>query len=283
MLHSASVMLYSGQPDLPLRALVYMACIQPPNGAMPQNCWIDGTAYWTGRQLDEAAAPVLLVRRLARFDALHGFDPSVMVLREVSYLMLNGPDTGQERWEENAGYSPSSLTSVMAAIVCAAAFAQERGETAIHALLLAYADWLHANLAAQTCTQKGTLDPAIPRHFVRIVPTAADLSGPAGDPADLTIDLANGGGTHRASDILDAGFLDLVRFGFLAPDDPLVVDSLKLIDRERHRTRLTQRLCWKEIPSSFSRRLSFGCSRESMRVRERPFFPARAVRPLRWV
>jgi len=232
MLHSASAMLYSGQPDLPLRALVYLACIQPPNGAMPQNCWIDGTAYWTGRQLDESAAPVLLARRLARFDALHGFDPWVMVLRAVSYLMLNGPDTGQERWEENAGYSPSTLASVMAAIISAAAFADERGETAIHALLLAYADWLHANLAAWTCTEKGTLDPAIPRHFVRIVPGAADASGPAGDPAELTIEIANGGGTHRASDILDAGFLDLVRFGFLAPADPLVVDSLKLVDRE---------------------------------------------------
>jgi glucoamylase len=232
MLHSASAMLVSGQPDLPLRALVYLACIQPSNGAMPQNCWIDGTAYWSGRQLDESAAPVLLARRLAQAGALQGFDPWVMVLRAAAYLMLNGPATGQERWEENSGYSPSTLASVMGAIVSAAAFARERGEAAIHALLLAYADWLHANLARWTCTAKGTLDPSIPRHFVRIVPAAADLSGPAGDPADLTIAIANGGGTHRASNILDAGFLDLVRFGFLPAADPLVVDSLKLIDRE---------------------------------------------------
>ncbi len=232
MLHSATAMLISGQTELPLRALIYLACIQPDDGAMPQNCWIDGTAYWTGRQLDETAAPVLLARRLADADALQGFDPWVTVLRATARLMLDGPSTGQERWEENAGYSPSTLAAVMGAVISAATFADQRGETEIASLLFAHTDWMHANLESWTCTRNGTLDPEIPRHFVRIVPQADDLSGPAGDPADVEIGIKNGGGSHRASDILDAGFLDLVRYGFLAPDDPLVTDSLKLIDRE---------------------------------------------------
>jgi glucoamylase len=172
---------------------------------------------------------VILARRLFNADALQGFDPWVMVLRSASYLMLNGPATGQDRWEENSGYSPSTLAGVMAAVISTAAFAKERGETRIHELLLAYSDWLQANLEEWTCTRKGTLDPLIPRHFVRIVPVAADCSGPAGDP---TLEIANGGGVHRVSDILDAGFLDLVRYGFLAADDPRVTDSLRLIDRE---------------------------------------------------
>lgn len=247
MLHSASAMLVSGQHELPLRALVYMACIQPPHGAMPQNCWIDGTPYWLGRQLDESAAPVILARRLAEMRALQGFDPWVMVLRAVGYLMLNGPATGQERWEENSGYSPSTLASVLAAMISAAAFAKERGETSIHHLLLDYADWLHANLEAWTCTRKGTLDHQLPRHFVRIVPAAADCSGPAGDPADITLEIANGGGEHRASDIVDAGFLDLVRYGFLPADHPLVLDSLVLIDREL-KVDFEGGPCWRRYP-----------------------------------
>ena len=247
LLHSTSALLISGQTELPLRALVYLTCIQRSDGSMPQNCWIDGTAYWTGQQLDETAAPVMLARRLYQAGALQGFDPWVMVLRAVGCLMLQGPATGQERWEENSGYSPSTLAAVLAAVSSAAAFAAERGETAIHELLLAYADWLHANLAAWTCTGKGTLDPAIPRHFVRIVPAAADHSGPAGDPADLTLEIANGGGTHRASDILDGGFLNLVRYGFLAPDDPLVTDSLKLIDREL-KVDFEAGPCWRRYP-----------------------------------
>ncbi|MES2921493.1 MAG: glycoside hydrolase family 15 protein [Verrucomicrobiota bacterium] len=247
LLHSTSVLLVSGQIELPLRALVYLTCIQRDDGSMPQNCWIDGTSYWSGQQLDETAAPVVLARRLHQAGGLQGFDPWVMVTRAVGCLMLNGPSTGQERWEENSGYSPSTLAGVLAAVISAAAFAGERGESAVHELLLAYADWLRANLEAWTCTRKGTLDPTIPRHFVRIVPAAADRSGPAGDPADLTIEIANGGGTHRASDILDGGFLNLVRYGFLAPDDPLVTDSLKLIDREL-KVDFEEGPCWRRYP-----------------------------------
>ena len=44
MLHSASALLWSGNTDLPLRALVYLTCIQRDDGSMPQNCWIDGSA-----------------------------------------------------------------------------------------------------------------------------------------------------------------------------------------------------------------------------------------------
>jgi glucoamylase len=244
MLHSATAMLVSGQHELALRALVYLTCIQPPDGSMPQNCWIDGRAYWPGRQLDETAAPAILAGRLARADALLGFDPWVMVLRSVGYLMLNGPATGQERWEENSGYSPSTLASVLAAIISAATFAKERDEISIQELLLAHADWIYNHLKEWTCTRKGTLDPNIGQHFVRIVPGADDCSGPAGDPADVTIEIANRGGVHRASDIIDAGFLDLVRFGFLPPDDPLLIDTLKLIDREL-KVELPGGPCWR--------------------------------------
>jgi len=232
MLHTATAMLYSGQEELPLRTLIYLSCIQREDGSLPQNCWIDGTEYWPGDQLDETAAPVILARRLAVAGALQGYDPWVVALRAVAYLMIRGPSTGQERWEEASGYSPSTLAAVLAAVVSAAAFADERDETSIRDLLFSYSDWLRDGALKWTCTGKGTLDPAIPKHFVRIVHKAADKSGPAGDPADLTIHIANGGGEHRASDIVDAGFLNLVRFGFLDAKDKLVVDSLKLIDRE---------------------------------------------------
>lgn len=247
MLHSASAMLVSGQMELPLRALVYLACIQREDGSMPQNCWIDGTSYWDGQQLDETAAPVILARRIHQSQALQGFDPWVMVRRAVACLMLRGPSTGQERWEENSGYSPSTLAALLAAVISASAFAGERGEKQTQQLLLDYADWIHRNLENWTCTRKGTLDPAVPRHFVRIVPPAGDHSGPAGDPADLTLEIANGGGSHRASDIIDAGFLDLVRYGFLAADDPLVTDSLVLIDREL-KVDFPEGPCWRRYP-----------------------------------
>ena len=35
----------------------------------------------------------------------------------------------------------------------------------------------------------------------------------------------------EAREIIDAGFLELVRYGVRRADDPLIVDSLKVVDR----------------------------------------------------
>ena len=44
----------------------------------------------------------------------------------------------QERWEENAGYSPSTLATVIAGLVCAADFAKERAETSTSDFILSW-------------------------------------------------------------------------------------------------------------------------------------------------
>ena len=48
MVQTASAMLACGRTDTALRALVYLACTQRPDGSFAQNFWIDGTPYWTG-------------------------------------------------------------------------------------------------------------------------------------------------------------------------------------------------------------------------------------------
>jgi glucoamylase len=57
--------------------------------------------------------------------------------------------TAQERWEENAGYSPSTLATVIAGLVCAAEFAKQHGEASTADFILVYADWLAAHLEAE--------------------------------------------------------------------------------------------------------------------------------------
>ena len=47
-------LLATGQTGTPLRALIWLAAIQRPDGSFPQNSWIDGTAYWSGLQLDRS-------------------------------------------------------------------------------------------------------------------------------------------------------------------------------------------------------------------------------------
>src|SRR3546814_7853057 len=48
----------------------YLQAIQEADGHWPQNCWLDGTAYWNGVQLDECAFPILLVDLAWREGAL---------------------------------------------------------------------------------------------------------------------------------------------------------------------------------------------------------------------
>ena len=126
LVQSATALLATGQTGTPLRALIWLAAIQHPDGSFPQNSWIDGTAYWSGLQLDEIAAPLLLAWRLYKQDvSLSLFNPRVMMVRAAAYLILQGPVTSQERWEENAGYSPSTLATVIAALVSAAQLARD--------------------------------------------------------------------------------------------------------------------------------------------------------------
>jgi len=245
LVQSAGALLATGQTGTPLRALIWLASMQRPDGSFLQNSWIDGAAYWSGLQLDEIAAPTLLACRLCREGVLLGaFDPSVMILRSTGYLILAGPVTGQERWEENAGYSPSTLATVIASLVCAAEHVGQRGLRGTGDFILAYADWLAAHLEEWTLTTRGELVDGLPRHYVRINPADPLAPDPHADPNTTVVDVANGGGQHPARNVVGGDFLHLVRLGIRSPHDPMVRDSLAVIDRVLKRD-LPQGPCWR--------------------------------------
>jgi glucoamylase len=83
-------------------------------------------------------------------------------------------------------------------------------------------------------TTEGTLVPGIERHFIRIHPVSVYDSCPNESPNRGILTLANQGPAvqkiYSAKEIVDAGFLELVRYGILKPDDPLIVDSLRVVD-----------------------------------------------------
>src|SRR5256886_2983608 len=113
LVKSATALLATGQTGTPLRALIWLAAIQRPDGSFPQNSWIDGTAYWSGLQLDQVALPILLAWRFSKTNPLALFNPTVTLVRAAARLILQGPVTAQGRGEENAGYSPSTLPTVI--------------------------------------------------------------------------------------------------------------------------------------------------------------------------
>src|SRR5881397_1096558 len=231
LVQSASALLATGQTGTPLRALIWLAAIQRPDGSFPQNSWIDGTAYWSGLQLDQVALPILLAWRLHKHNALDLFNPRVMIVRAAAHLILQGPVTTQDRWEENAGYSPSTLATVIAALVCAAEWAREYDETASADFVFAYADWLATHVEEWTVTTQGELVDGFPRHYIRINPTDPNAPDPHPDPNTSMIQLANGGGLHPARNVVGGDFLHLVRFGIRDANDPIIRDSIEVIDR----------------------------------------------------
>jgi glucoamylase len=234
MVNTATGLLAAGNTESPLRALIYLAVSQHADGGFSQNFWIDGEPYWRGIQLDEVAFPILLAWRLLRKGDLGNFDPYPMVMGAARYLVLHGPATQQERWEEAAGYSPSTIASNIAALVCAASFARERGDGATATFLEEYADFLECHVETWMATTEGTLVPGISRHYIRILPVGVNDPFPHENPNLGFLALANRPpGTSwkfPAKEIVDGGFLELVRYGIRGADDPVVVDSVRVLD-----------------------------------------------------
>ena len=234
MVQTATALLACGRAETARRALVYLACTQEPDGGFAQNFWIDGTPYWTGQQLDEVAFPLILAWRLWKANALGELQIFPFVERAAGYLVRQAPITHQERWEENAGYSPSTLASVISGLICAAEISRAHGSMELAVFLEEFADWIEGRLEDWTVTNNGVLHPTIKRHYMRVRPPETGEAYACEDCGREMIHLNNrppGTRTEfEAREIVDGGFLELVRYGVRRADDPLMVDSLEVVD-----------------------------------------------------
>ena len=96
---------------------------QKPDGSFPQNSTVDGTPHWGNLQLDEVALPIVLAWQLGRTDAALYRDH----IKKAADFLVSFPDapfTPQERWENQSGYSPGTIASEIAGLVCAADIAR---------------------------------------------------------------------------------------------------------------------------------------------------------------
>jgi glucoamylase len=234
MVQTAGALLACGRAETARRALVYLACTQKPDGGFAQNFWVDGRPYWSGVQLDEVAFPLIMAWRLWKADGLGDTDIFAFVERAAGFLVRNAPITHQERWEENPGYSPSTLAAVIAGLICAAEIARSHDSMERATFYEEFADWIEHHLEGWTVTNDGVLLPEVKRHYMRIRPPETGEAYACEDCGTETIKLQNrppGTRTEfEAREIVDAGFLELVRYGVRRADDPLIVDSLKVVD-----------------------------------------------------
>src|ERR1700677_359585 len=234
MAQTAGALLACGRAETARRALVYLACTQQPDGGFAQNFWIDGTPYWRGMQLDEVAFPIILAWRLWKADALGELNMFTFVERAAGFLVRHAPITNQERWEENSGYSPSTLAAVIGGLICAADIARAQESVELAVFLEEHADWIEKHLEDWTVTNDGVLLPEVKRHYMRIRPPEAGEAISQEGPGTESIHINNRPPGTRAEfearEIIDGGFLELVRYGVRRADDPLMAESLKVVD-----------------------------------------------------
>ncbi|MBD2609797.1 MAG: glycoside hydrolase family 15 protein [Nostoc sp. ZfuVER08] len=234
LVSSVAGLVAAGEKDTAVRSLIYLATSQQEDGGFAQNFWVDGKPYWQGIQLDEVAFPILLARLLYRENVSLNFNIYPMILRAAGYLIRQGPVTQQERWEENSGYSPSTLASNIAALICAAEFVRENGDIATAKFIEEYADFLECHIEDWTVTTEGTLVAGIKQHYIRITPSVINNSQLNENPNQGNILIKNHppgeSAEFPAKEIVDGGFLQLVRYGIRKPDDPIIVNSVKVID-----------------------------------------------------
>ena len=232
---TAGAFLACGANEEVLRVVRYLRAIQEEDGSWPQNCWLDGTPYWSGIQLDECAFPMLLLDTALREGAvppplLKAYWP--MVARAAGFVVRHGPRTGQDRWEENAGYTPFTLAVEVAALLAAAEIAMICDEDNVAEFLRDTADAWNEQIEDWIYVSDTRLahEVGVAGYYVRIAP---EVPGEARAELGGTVEVRNRfAGTRNvtADELISTDALALVRFGLRAPDDPRIVDTVKVID-----------------------------------------------------
>jgi len=247
----AMAFLALGDTQTPLVAFQYLAKVQvskttPGNagtsGWFLQKTHVDGTLEWVAVQLDQTAMPLMLAWKLWQQGIIDDDELThwyTSMLRPAADFLVNGgtvhvewnnsnitpPYTQQERWEEQEGYSPSSIAATIAGLVSAAEIARYLKDTDKSEAYLAAADQYERMLESTTYTTSGVYPTATDRgqYYLRISANT--------DPNDNGKLLARNGRPAVAEKaIIDAGFLELVRYGIRTAHDIHITNSLSVVD-----------------------------------------------------
>ncbi|HZQ20341.1 MAG TPA: glucan 1,4-alpha-glucosidase [Terriglobales bacterium] len=248
LVETAGGFLAAGAIGDAVRVLHYLEATQEADGRWPQNMWLDGRPYWGGSQMDEAAFPILLLDLLRREAPATLGDMKrwwPMVKRAASFVACNGPVTQQDRWEEDAGYSPFTLAVEIAGLLAAADIADLVGESNLALYLRELADNWNENVERWTYSTNGDLarQIGVDGYYVRIAPPETDC---APSPTEGFVPIKNrapGQDLERASHIISPDALALVRFGLRAPNDPKILNTIKVVDALL-KVKLPQGPCW---------------------------------------
>jgi glucoamylase len=187
-----------------------------PAGSFPRYSPVSGISGATARQLgcceqlDQDSFAIILAWMTGVTDA----GTYAKIKMTANHIRGAGPDT-TERWEEQTGKSPSSIAAEIAGLVTAGAIARTNGDTASASSWEATADSWRAGLAGWTYTTSGFWGGH--SYYERI-----DKDSDPNDGDQICFQE----GCYYEHDVVDLGFLDLVRLGVLAHGDAGVAGSV---------------------------------------------------------
>lgn len=209
-----------------------------------QKTHVDGELEWVGVQLDQTAMPIMLAWKLHQADVLTDAELTDWygrMLKPAADFLVDGgrakilwndmqitpPATQQERWEEQEGYSPSTTAAVVAGLITAADIAKLAGDEQNAERYLATAKKYNSDIESMMFTTAGNLESSNSdgEYFIRI--------GQDKDANSNTkINANNGREGFNKKQILDGGFLELVRYGVRDALAPSIVKTLPEYDDE---------------------------------------------------
>jgi glucoamylase len=202
------------------RALDFLWTVQQrADGSFPQNSRLDGTPVFGDLQMDEVAFPIVLAHQLGRTGAADW----AHVKKSADYVVAHGPSTPQERWENATGYSPATIAAEIAGLVCAADIATKNGDRSSARAYLKKADEWQQGVESMTATRTGPYS-ALP-YYLRVTKNGHPDSG------DM-MQVSDGGPLIDERYVVDPSFLDLVRLGVKRADDPVITNSIAVVDKQ---------------------------------------------------
>lgn len=208
-----------------------------------QKTHVDGQTEWVGVQLDQTAMPIMLGWRLWKEGALSDAEmlewynkmlkPAANFLTDggtvsidwLKNVKINPPKSIQERWEEQPGYSPSTTAAIISGLVAASDMAKLAKDESAAKRYLAAADKYSKNLEKNLYTTNGLLNkaPSDGHYYLRISENE--------NPNDhALLEERNGQANVNESEVVDGGFLELVRYGVRSPLNKEIQDTLPEMD-----------------------------------------------------
>ena len=232
MVEAAESLLIAGDRDGALSAFKFLMATQEGDGHWFQNLWLDGKSYWNGIQMDETAFPIILAYRLFSQGIIGKSDALITMLRKaVRYIILNGPATDQDRWEEDGGITPFTISVEITGLVCAGKLFEAFGLKREANLAVSFADYINSRIDGSLYVMNTNISnkSSVEGYYMRITGRNSTHSSNGSEP----VSIKNRPVEHSqftAADLICVDAPAMVRFGIRSAKDVKIMNTIKVID-----------------------------------------------------